>query len=206
MGVNIDSDLSFDAHIFEKVNKAFQMLGIISRNFCDVDERTFFLLYKSMVRSQLEYAGTVWNPYKLYQIHTLEKVQKRATKLVKSCRALPYKERLMKLNLPTLKFRRLRGDMIEVYKILNGFYDDNVVPSLARNFDTRTRGNSLKLLHIRTKHDIRKFSFCARVVSFWNSLPEHVVKAPSINSFKNGLDKLWINQEMYYDFGAIMSV
>ena len=64
LGVNIDSDLSFDAHISEKVNKAFQMLGIINRNFCDVhvDERTFLLLYKSMVRSQLEYAGTVWNP------------------------------------------------------------------------------------------------------------------------------------------------
>jgi len=80
--------------------------------------------------------------------------------------------------------------MIEVFKILNGYYDESVVPCLTRNLDARTRGNSLKLLHYRSKHDLRKFSFCSRVVGFWNSLPNYVVNATSINSFKNALNKL----------------
>ena len=166
LGVIIDKDLSFDLHITEKVNKAFQMLGIINRNFTDIDELTFLMLYKTMVRSHLEYAGSVWNPYKINQIKSLEKVQKRATKLVKFCKTLPYKERLRHLKLPTLKFRRLRGDMIEVFKILNGYYDDCAIPNLPRNFDTRTRGNSLKLMHIRSRLDQRKYSFCSRVVGY----------------------------------------
>ena len=119
LGVVIDNELTFDQHISDKVNKAFQMLGIINRNFSDLDEQTFLLLYKTMVRSQLEFAGSVWSPYKISQIERLEKVQKRATKLLRSCKGLSYKERLLKLQLPTLKFRRLRGDMIKVFKILN---------------------------------------------------------------------------------------
>ena len=206
LGVIIDCELNFDLHISEKVNKAFQMLGIIKRNFCDFDEVTFLLLYKTMVRSHLEYAGSVWNPYKASQIKSLEKVQKRATKLIRSCKRLPYKERLMHLKLPTLKFRRLRGDMIEVFKILNGYYDESIVPMLPRNFNIRTRGNSLKLLHTRTKLDIRKYSFCTRVIGFWNSLPDNVVKASSVNNFKNGLDKFWCKEEMYYDWQTNMSV
>jgi hypothetical protein len=206
LGVVIDSELSFDIHISEKVNKAFQMLGIINRNFSDIDEFTFLLLYKTMVRSHLEYAGSVWNPYKTSQIESLEKVQKRATKLVNSCKKLSYRERLMYLKLPTLKFRRLRGDMLEVYKILHGCYDENIVPSIPRNFESRTRGNSLKLLHVRTKLDLRKYSFCTRVVSFWNSLPDSVVMSSSLNSFKNSLDKLWSKEDMYYNWKANMVV
>ena len=95
--------------------------------------------------------------------------------------------------------------MIEVFKILNGYYDENCIPNLPRNFDTRTRGNSLKLLHIRSKLDQRKFSFCSHVVGYWNALPDYIVKASSINIFKNSLDKLWLNEEMYYDFEANMS-
>ena len=76
------------------------MLGIINRNFSDIDENTFLLLYKAMVRSHLKFAGSAWNPYKISQIRSLEKIQKRATKLVRSCKKL-YKERLIHLNLPT---------------------------------------------------------------------------------------------------------
>src|SRR6267154_1138467 len=169
LGVIIDGDLSFDQHISEKVNKAFQMLGIINKNCVDFDEKTFLLLYKTMVRSHLEFAGSVWNPYKINQIRSLEKVQKRAAKLVRSRKILSYKERLIHLKLPTLKFRRLRGDMIEVFKLLNGYYDESAIVDLPRSFDTRTRGNSFKLKHIRSRLDQRKFSFlftCCRLLEF----------------------------------------
>ena len=63
----------------------------------------------------------------------------------------------------------------------------SVMPNLPRNFYTRTRGNSLKLMHVRSRFDQRKFSFCLRVVDYWDSLPDYVVKASSINMFKNRL-------------------
>ena len=88
-------------------------------------------------------------------IAIIERVQKRATKMLSSCKKMRYIDRLKYLHLPTMKFRRLRGDMIETYKILNGFYDTDVVPSLPRNYDSRTRGNSLKLLHMRPKYDLK---------------------------------------------------
>ena len=70
-------------------------------------------LYKTLGRSRLEYANYVWNPYLIKDL-----VQMRATELVIKLKHLKYKERLERLKLPTLRYRRIRGDMIEVYKIL----------------------------------------------------------------------------------------
>ena len=74
----------------------------------------------------------------------------------------------MELKLPTLKYRRIRGDMIEVYKLLTDKYDDNTV-HLDANIDTRTRGHTKKLVVKRCHSDVRKYSFCIRVVNIWNS-------------------------------------
>jgi len=202
LGVVMDTELSFKSHIHDKINKAFMMLGIINRNFKDLDMFSLILLYKSMVRSHLEFASSVWSPYRTGLICDIERVQKRATKMIKACKGLPYKERLKFLNLPTLKFRRVRGDMIEVYKILSGVYNSNIAPNLVRSTDIRTRGNSLKLSHTRSHYDLRKHSFCSRVVGVWNSLPDNVVNVLSVNSFKNALDKLWVKEEMYFDIDA----
>ena len=108
----------------------------------------------------------------------------------------------MHLKLPILKFRRVRGDMIEVYKIITGLHDADIVPNLIRNTDSRTRGNSLKLMHTRSHYDLRKFSFCSRVVGVWNSLPDSVVTATSLNIFKNRLDNFWCKEDMFYDVNA----
>jgi hypothetical protein len=202
LGVSMDSELTYNDHIYEKINMANKMLGIISRNFKDLDKASFLLLYKCMVRSHLEFADSVWNPYKKGLISDIEKIQKRATKLIGVVKKLSYKDRLIHLQLPTLKYRRFRGDMIEVFKILNGFYDGNVAPPLTRNLDTRNRGNSFKLKVERCNYDVRKFSFCNRVVNMWNSLPEHVVVSSSLNIFKNSLDAHWKCQLFYYDFEA----
>ena len=82
------------------------------------EDALFVMLYKSLVRSHLEYANSVWNPHRLGLIKDLEKLQMRTTKLVISIKNLTYKDRLKRLKLPTPKYRRIRGDMIEVYKIL----------------------------------------------------------------------------------------
>jgi len=88
----------------------------------------------------------------------------------------------MELKLPTLKYRRIRGDMIEVYKLLMNKYDDNTV-YLYMNINTRTRGHTEKLVVKRCHYDVRKYSFGIRVVNIWNSLPNEVITATSVNSF-----------------------
>ena len=82
LGVRFDSKLAFLDHMNEKVNKAYGILGIIKRNFIHLDNESFMLLYKAMVRPHLEYANSVWCPYKKGDIELVEKVQKRATKLI----------------------------------------------------------------------------------------------------------------------------
>jgi hypothetical protein len=106
-------------------------------------------------------------------------------------RGLNYEERLQRWGLPTLKFGRLRGDMIETYKILSGKYDRLVAPSFTLNKYKVTRGNDCKLSISRTRYDLRKYSFTNRVVNTWNSLPNYIVLSDTTNQFKNRLDKFW---------------
>jgi len=90
--VRFDSKLSFMDHINDKVNKAYGILGITKRNYIHLDINSFVLLYKAMVRPHLEYANSVWCPYKKGDIEIIEKVQKRATKLIISLKKLSYIE------------------------------------------------------------------------------------------------------------------
>ena len=81
--------------------------------------------------------------YTKRDINKLEAVQRAATKQINGFRDLPYPERLKKLNLPTLKYRRQRGDMIEVYKILHDIYDPDCAPHLQLS-DREGRSHNLK--------------------------------------------------------------
>ena len=201
IGVHIDQLLSFDEHIDYIVNKANCIFGIIRRSFTTLDIQTFLQLYKSMVRSYMDYAASVWAPYKAKHIEILENVQKRATRQVPELKNLSYEERLKKLKLPTLTYRRHRGDMINVYKILHKLFDseacDNILPLRHDTVDAEgLRTNNLDLYKRRPHKDIRKYNFTYRVVSLWNSLPSHVVNAPTLNTFKNRLDRIWANEEL----------
>jgi len=121
----------------------------------------------------------------------------KATKLVLTVKHLTYKERLVQLKLPALKYRRLRGNMIEVFKILTGKYDTNVTFSFEKHQDCRTRGHNLKLVNHRCNYDLRKYFFSTRVINTWNSLPESVISACTTDSFKDKLDNFWSNQDLY---------
>ena len=139
LGVIIDSKLSFDDHINQVVNKATEMTKIIRRTFQFLDTHTFLPLYKTMVRSHLEYAVAVWYPYKIKHKIATENVQRRATKELPGIRDLSYIERLKLLKLPTLAYRRLRGDMIDVYKIMHELYDNESAPNLLKWGDVTLR-------------------------------------------------------------------
>ena len=202
LGVWFDERLTFKEHINEKIDKAYMMLGVIKRNFRHLTISTFVLLYKSMVRSHLDYCSSVWAPYMKGDIEALERVQKRATKLIPALQHLPYSDRLRACGLTTLNFRRIRGDIIETYKILSGKYDADVVPFMNNACTFRTRGNDMRLQKVRFKYDLRKYCFTNRVVNIWNSLPNWVVTADSTNIFKTRLDTFWHNQDIMYDFRA----
>ena len=153
LGVIFDNSLRFNNHINEKVNRANSMLGAIKRNFRHLSNEAFIILYKSLVRTHLEYAVSVWNPHFKKDIEKIEKVQMRATKIIKSIAHLSYEERLKKLKLPTLKYRRIRGDVIETYKILSGQYDACTKIALNRHTtEIDTRGNYLRLTVAYSAH------------------------------------------------------
>ena len=131
--------------ITSKVNIANRNVGIVFRTFTYIDQEMFLNLYKSIIRPHLEYATPVWSPLYEKDKIIIENVQRRATKLVTICKKLPYQERLRKLGLPTLEYRRERADMIQTYKILHGIdkidKDKLFTPALYR----ATRGHSYKL-------------------------------------------------------------
>jgi len=100
----------------------------------------------------------------LCDIEKIEKVQMRATKLIRGLSSRSYEERLRALELPTLRYRQLRGDMIQLYKYVNNKYDANFVLQLQyksvleKRYDTR--GHRYKLVPQLCKYDFRKHFFC----------------------------------------------
>ena len=95
----------------------------IRRTYTYLDEQSFKYVFQALVRPHIEYAEAVWSPFKVGDIEKIENVQRRATKQVPTLKNMEYNERLKKLKMPTLKYRRMRGDMIEVFKIINDIYD-----------------------------------------------------------------------------------
>ena len=114
---------------------------------------------------------------------------------------LSYPDRLKKLKIPTLSYRRLRGDMIETYKILTQKYASIAAPDLQlASHVIGTRGHKYKLNKNHHKTRLRQHFFSSRVIEPWNNLSPHVIEASSTNSFKNRLDKYWGNQDIMYDY------
>ena len=158
LGVCVDTDLDFNEQRKKQVGKANRMVGAMRRSFKFLNNYTFLKLYKSMVRCHVETAVPVWFPYLAKDIKMVECVQKRATKMLPAAKGLNYEERLRMLKLPTLVYRRHRGDMIEMYKMINGFYDEDAIPPLDMRDDLVTRKNrrhSKQLFISRSEKDLR---------------------------------------------------
>ena len=133
-------------------------------------------------------------------ITALENVQRRATKLIPGFKDMTYENRLRKLKLPTLAYRRKRGDMIEAFKLTSGLYDTALPSLLEIQKNTRTRGHSKKLYQHRSNKDIRKNFFTNRIINIWNSLPENVISAKNTKIFEHRLDNYWNDQDLLYNY------
>ena len=192
-----DNQLKISTHCQERINTTNKVLRFIKHTFKFIDEEIFQLLYKALVRPHLEYSSCIWSPYLKYNIDALERVQRRATKLIPTLKDLSYTERLRKLKLETLEYRRKRADILEAYRIINGHHTldrschCNICPTkemLSPTLSNTTRGNSKKL-QIQEATGTRKHFFESRVASLWNSLSEQAVSAKSLNAFKSHLAK-----------------
>ena len=188
LGVTISADMKVSEQCGIAASKGNQILGLIRRNITYKGKKLIIPLYKAIVRPHLEYCIQAWRPYRKKDIDTLERIQRRATKMIPELRDLSYEERLKECGLTTLETRRLRGDQIEVFKILNGYeiIDRNMFFSLKK--DSRTRGHEVKLVKDQCRLDIRKHSFSQRTINEWNKLSTDCVTASSLNMFKNKVD------------------
>ena len=127
LGVILDAELKFDEHLPVKVKKANAMAGLIRRTFSYLDGPLLKKLFTTFVRPHLEYGQVIWTQHLKKYMTILENVQHQATKLVDSFHHMSYSERLKKLNLPLLVYRRARGDMIEIFKHFYS-YDICILP------------------------------------------------------------------------------
>ena len=204
LGVTIDSDLKFEDHIARKVRTANAIVGQMRRSFSFLDCDNFKRIFTAFVRPHLEYGEAVWSPHLVRNIDAIENVQIRATKLVDGLSKLDYPERLKQLNLPSLAFRRRRGDIIEIYKHFNT-YDKT---TLAASFKPRARLSRKHRfqLHMPPARDgtngVQSNFFYQRTTKLWNDLPRYVVEAEDVNEFKKRLDETWSDDPTKYDHKA----
>ena len=108
----IDSNVGFDS-------KSNQKRGLI-RTITYIDKQTIVSLNEAIVRPYLKYCIQAWRLYRKNDTDKLERIQRRATKIIPELRDLSYESHLLECGLKTLEIRRLRGDQIEVFKIVNG--------------------------------------------------------------------------------------
>ena len=197
LGISIDPLLEFEQHINNIVKKARSISGLIIRTITFKSKDIMIPLFKSLVRPILEYGNVVWYPNKRKYIDHIESVQRYYTKCIIGMRGKSYKERLYSLGLPSLVYRRLRGDLIETYKITHKIYDPNITNSLINLAHTNTRSHNFKLSKPRVNTNKFLNFFTNRIINVWNNLPGNIVEASSLNCFKNKTDKYF--KDYMYD-------
>ena len=139
-------------------SKGNQIIGLIRINItCRVKE-LIIPLHKAIVRPYLEYCIQIWRPHRKKDIQTLERIQRRATKMIPELRDLSYAERLKECGLTTLETRRLRRDQIEVFKIMNAYEDIHRNMFFSLKKDSRTTGHEVTLVKDQCRLHIRKYS------------------------------------------------
>ncbi|CAH8570357.1 unnamed protein product [Schistosoma haematobium] len=187
LGVLVPHDLKSYANCDKNAFRANLALVTLRRIFGQFDGRTFHTIFNSFIRPHLEYGNIVLPPSLQKDKVTLERIQRRATKSVRGLKSKPYEERLRSLDLYPLEYRRLRGDLLMAYSILNTS-GHPLKHLLKLSSNNNLRGNTQKLETQHSKTECRHNFYSLRVVKSWNSLPAELVQATSQESFKRQLD------------------
>jgi ribonuclease P/MRP protein subunit RPP40 len=196
LGVLVSADLKTQHHTDKTKGSAMRLLWSLRRSFHDWSPPTFRILFNTFIRPILEYAGPSVFPCTASEEQALESVQRLATRMIPSLRYNNYQERCETLNIFTLSYRRVRGDLILVYKVLRlGMYPalKNILPLAP---PSNLRGHRLKLAVTRTDGLPHHYRLSRRVVHTWNVLPVEIIEASTITDFKSRLDKyLWFERD-----------
>ena len=184
LGVTVDSNLRFSKHYRCMVNKAQHRASLILKTFVSREPILLFKAFTVYVLPLLEYCSPVWAPVYLADINLIERVQRRFTKRLRGLRYLSYCDRLSFLNnADTLELRRLRSDLIMMFKILHKLVDMEFCDFFGFNNYGSTRGHAFKLIKPLCVNNARQFSFACRRIDIWNSLPEYVIMSESVAVF-----------------------
>ena len=196
LGICISQNLKPSQYCRLISSRALARCSVVFRSFKTANISVLLKAYTTFVRPLLEYETSVWSPFLKGDIETVEKVQRTFTRrMFERCKLPPteYKDRLVRLGLVTLEARRARNDLVNTFKILKGFAEVNVNDFFVLSHNRHTRGHDMKLYPENSRIDVRRNFFSARVVPWWNKLPDRVVSARSVNSFKHQLDSVNLN-------------
>ena len=190
LGIIVSNSLNWHDQCNAVVNKANMKSSLIFKGFYNNAPSFLLNLYHTFVLPNLEYCSPVWSPPHLQDIDAIERVQSSFTKRLPGTAGLSYKDRLQKFDLEPLELRRLKADLIVLYKILNGLIDINFNSRFAFAPESRTRGHHLKLPTSSFRLDVGKFTYANRIVKVWNALPVRIVSSTTLSTFKKELNRV----------------
>ena len=187
LGVLVSSDGSFSHQVNAAIARANSILGRMRNTFKYFNSNILKTLYPTFIRPHLEFAAPVWNALLKQDLDKLEKFQRKVTRYASDLSDLNYQDRLKRFKITTIKERRIRGDLIQYYKINNGLDDIKFIKKT--KILKSKRPHSLKIEREAFNNCKYRHNFLTnRISTTWNRLPSKVVEAKSLNSFKASLD------------------
>jgi hypothetical protein len=188
IGVTVTDKLKPSAQCAKAAKTAQTVLGQISRAFHYRDRHVFVRLYKQYVRPHLEFATQAWSPWTVTDCEVLERVQRRAVRMVSGLKGVSHEEKLKELGLQSLAERRHQADMHMVHRIMHGDSGLRATtwfgPQQTASQNTRSVTDQFHIRHGTGRLEIRRNFFSVRVISEWNSIPQDLRKHPRKECFK----------------------